>query len=69
MITPYTEKSRKKKSSARPTPFPENMNALPLMLKQFKRKYQGKVDLAACILPITVEFQEWLEQTCMFKGI
>lgn len=44
-------RSKEGKSSAGPTPFPETMDALPLILKQFQRKEQGKVDLAACTLP------------------
>lgn len=55
--------------SVRPTPFPETMGALPPILKGFGEGSEGRVILLCAPLPITKEFQECLEQTCVVTRI
>lgn len=57
------------KFSVRPTPFPETMGALPPILKGFGESSEGRVNLLCAPLPITKEFQECLEQTCVVTRI
>lgn len=60
---------KEEKFSVRPTPFPETMDVLPPILQGFGESSEGRVILLCAPLPITKEFQECLEQTCMVTGI